>query len=78
MPWLPGERGMCVLITYIGVCFQSKWFLCIGTCIIIYHTIIGYCQCDVFLHVLVGNSGEGIDEIHKYERDYFARSKLFQ
>ncbi len=43
-----------------------------------HNNYVGYCQCDVFLHVLVGNSGEGIDEIHKYERDYFAHSKLFQ
>ena len=29
----------------------------------IYHNY-NYSQCDVFLHVLVGNSGKGIDEIH--------------
>ena len=53
-------------------------FLSLCTCAVSVYIVflcVGYCQFAVFL---CSYSWEGIDEIHKYERDYFARSKLFQ
>ena len=77
--------GYYAVVTGKGILVWKTFFFYMHTSIHLYIVLsmLHTCTCTcvmqfVVLHLYAGNTGSDIDEIQIYEREYFAKSKLFQ